>query len=272
MKLRNLNLIVVAIAMVAVCCVSCHRMKPAEEVAGTYKGYSLASCAFFQDQFTAEESLVLSQTSDNTVSLSYTSSTWGNLIMKDVLVTKEGGTYSLVGDGEFTMTSHSGEPNTFSCSMTATLSGSKVMTMTITIPDLMNGTTIVFKTGQAALSLYVAGSYPGKVTMTVGANAYDPVEATIKVTVDDDDDVKITLPAMGEGQMSIPEILVEDVSVKSTDYKTFTIPAKEIEQTVGGVNFTGTLSGTLADGKLTLNYSLQPGSMPMSITFAFNQD
>ena len=71
------------------------------------------------------------------------------------------------------------------------------------------------------------------------------------------------------GGYSIPEITLSGIAVSTTDNKVFAIAETEINQTVGTTNYVGTLGGNVDNGKLTLNYALKPGAMPMSITFIF---
>ena len=113
----------------------------------------------------------------------------------------------------------------------------------------------------------VAKIYVG--TMTYGVSEMSEVEASVELKALGDDKVSIVLPAIGEGMMSIPEITLNDITVSTNDNKVFTIAETEINQTVGTTNYTGTLGGNVDNGKLTLNYALKPGAMPMSINFTF---
>ncbi len=113
----------------------------------------------------------------------------------------------------------------------------------------------------------VAKIYVG--TMTYGVSEMSEVEASVELKAQGDDKISIVLPAIGEGMMSLPEITLNDIAVSTTDNKVFTIAETEINQTVGTTNYTGTLGGNVDNGKLTLNYALKPGAMPMSITFTF---
>ena len=113
----------------------------------------------------------------------------------------------------------------------------------------------------------VAKTYVG--TLSYGVTEMTDVEASVELKAQGDDKIDIVLPQIGEGMMSIPEITLSGIAVSTTDQKLFTIAETEINQTVGTTNYVGTLGGNVDNGKLTLNYALKPGAMPMSITFTF---
>ena len=113
----------------------------------------------------------------------------------------------------------------------------------------------------------VAKTYVG--TLSYGVSEMTDVEASVELKAHGDDKIDIVLPKIGEGMMSIPEITLNGIAVSTTDNKVFAIAETEINQTVGTTNYVGTLGGNVDNGKLTLNYALKPGAMPMSITFTF---
>ena len=113
----------------------------------------------------------------------------------------------------------------------------------------------------------IAKTYVG--TLSYGVSEMTEVEASVELKAESDDKISIVLPAIGEGMMSIPEITLNGIAVSTTDNKVFAIAETEINQTVGTTNYVGTLGGNVDNGKLTLNYALKPGAMPMSITFTF---
>ena len=113
----------------------------------------------------------------------------------------------------------------------------------------------------------VAKTYVG--TLSYGVSEMTDVEASVELKAHGDDKIDIVLPQIGEGMMSIPEITLNGIAVSTTDNKVFAIAETEINQTVGTTNYVGTLGGYVDNGKLTLNYALKPGAMPMSINFTF---
>lgn len=114
----------------------------------------------------------------------------------------------------------------------------------------------------------VTGSYEGTMKMSVQSTDYPSVDATVVIKSEDENLVSITIPAMGEGRMAMPELTIGGVSV-SKDGKTYNLSKEEINITVEEIAWTGTLSGSVESEKLTLTTSLKPGAMPMSIDLTF---
>lgn len=118
----------------------------------------------------------------------------------------------------------------------------------------------------------VADTYVSTLNMTVMGESSAYENATVQVDVVDENTVKITLPACGEGAMALPALEVPAVKVEGSngDYSfavsdyTGTVTVNEAEK-----NYTVTLQGTYKDGKFTLNYSLQYGKMPMAMIGKF---
>ena len=118
----------------------------------------------------------------------------------------------------------------------------------------------------------IAGSYTSNLDMTVmgKASTYDNV--TLKIEAVDDATVKITLPACGEGMMTLPALEVPAVKVSgSNGAYAFAQENYAGTVTVNGAekNYTVTLQGTLKDKTLTVNYSVQYGKMPMPMIGKF---
>jgi hypothetical protein len=111
----------------------------------TYPAKTYASCAMFQNYSPAtDESVIVSANSDNaSVNVSYTSGTWGKSFFSNVTVTEnEDGTFTLSGKGTIAMTNPMGGTKDYAADFAATVSEAKVMTATISIPGVMDGTTI----------------------------------------------------------------------------------------------------------------------------------
>lgn len=115
----------------------------------------------------------------------------------------------------------------------------------------------------------VVGTYEGTLAMTVaGQSLGEPVAAKVIVTEESDDVVKLTMPGMEGHGLTVPDFTVSGVSVAKAD-KVYTLSKKDFSVTVEGVTLNGTIDGTVADKKLTLAYSVQPGGMPMGIACVF---
>ena len=263
------TLLMTAMAVVMFGFASCTKetSKPAEEVAGTYEGYTLATSDYFSDMFTADESVVFTMVNDNTVKIDFTSSTWGTFSFGEALVEGKEAPYKVTGNGKCQMVGMGGQASEYDCILEATINGNGADVMTFSLPAVMGGTTLTFKQGDAPLCYYVAGKYEG--TLSYGVGEMDDVEATVELKEQGGDKISIVLPSIGEGMMTIPEFTLTDITISTTDRKVFAIAETEISQTVGTTNYTGTLSGEVNNGVLTLNYAMKPGAMPMSINFTF---
>lgn len=261
--------VMAALAIVMFGFASCTKetVKPAEKVAGTYEGYTLAASNYFSDMFTADEKVSVTKVSDNTVKIEFASNSWGSFTIEEALVEGKEAPYKVTGSGKCKMTAMGSEEREYDCTVEAMINGNGSDVMTFSLPSVMGGTTLSFKQGAAPVCYYVAGKYEG--ILSYGVMEMDEIEASVELKAKGGDKVDIVVPAIGEGMMSIPEITVADITVSTTDNKLFAIAETEINQTVDNTNYTGTLNGTVDNGTLTLNFTLKPGAMPMSINFTF---
>lgn len=118
----------------------------------------------------------------------------------------------------------------------------------------------------------VAGAYVSNLEMTVMGESSTYENATVNIEAVDDNTVKITLPACGEGMMALPALEIPAVKVEGADGDySFAVENYKGTVTVNGAekNYTVTLSGTYKDNRLTLNYSLQYGKMPAAMIGKF---
>jgi len=120
-------------------------------VAGTYDGYTSTSSAYFKDMITVDQKVMVTANEDGTVSISYTSDTWGEANISNITVTKTGTGYTLGGKGTLAMPSMGGgEPKNYDCDFSGTISSSKDdVEMSFSVPSVMGGTVIKFILGQA---------------------------------------------------------------------------------------------------------------------------
>lgn len=129
------------------------------------------------------------------------------------------------------------------------------------------------KQATVAAADIVAGSYNDDMTCTVmgSTDTYEDVDFTLtKVT---DGTVNIVLPGFGTPPMQLPSITLEGVKVTGSD-GTATIAEQVFSGKIVNASgaekaYTCTISGSYANGKLTLNYSLQYGNMPMAMVCKF---
>ena len=115
----------------------------------------------------------------------------------------------------------------------------------------------------------IAGSYTSTLDMTVMGEASTHDNITMKIEAVDNATVKVTLPACGEGIMSLPALEVPAVKVSGSNGAyafsqenyagTVTVNGAEKKYTVIS------LQGTLKNNILTVNYTVQYGKMPAPV-------
>ena len=73
------------------------------DFAGSYDGYTLASCSYFQNMISADETVVITENTDGTASVSFTSATWGTFTITDAQASVSGDLCTLSGSGQTQM-------------------------------------------------------------------------------------------------------------------------------------------------------------------------
>ena len=103
-----------------------------------YSGYIYVSSAYFTDSYYGNDALLSIHTIDNSYVVTFSDPQWGDVTFTDVTIDKE-----LSGTGKLTMT-YRGNTGTYDAVLGGTLE-----VITITLPDMMGGTTITFREGKA---------------------------------------------------------------------------------------------------------------------------
>ena len=204
------------------------------DFAGSYNGYTLASCNYFQNMISADETVVLTKNTDGTASVSFTSATWGEFTITDAQATVNGDLCTLSGSGQ-TQMGMNGNTSTYDCTFTAEIRSQDDARMEFSIPAVMGGMTLTFQTGDAPADLLLAGTYEGYT---------DADCAMFQDRYTDGESVKLT--ANGDGSVK--------VVFESASWGTFTVESatatKEGEEYV----FTGSGSVAMGMGDSTSNY------------------
>ena len=159
MKIKTILVLTVA----AFCSMSCDRKENGSETAdfaGSYKGYTLAGCSYFQNMVSPDETVVITKNTDGTASVSFTSSTWGEFTIADAQASASGGLCTLSGSGQ-TQMGMGGNTSTYDCTFTAEIKSQSDARMKFEIPAVMGGMTLTFQTGEAPADLLLAGAYKG---------------------------------------------------------------------------------------------------------------
>lgn len=202
--------------------------------AGRYNGYTLASCNYFQNMISADETVVLTKNTDGTASVSFTSATWGTFTITDAQASINGNVCSLSGSGQ-TQMGMGGSTSAYDCTFTAEIKSQTDARMEFSIPAVMGGMTLTFQTGEAPADLLLAGTYEG---YTDADCSYFQNRYT--------DGERVKLTANGDGTLK--------VVFESASWGTFTVESatatKEGEEYV----FTGSGSVAMGMGDSTSNY------------------
>ena len=228
---------ILVLAVAAFCSMSCDKKTndpKGVDFAGSYKGYTLANCNYFQNMISADETVVITENTDGTATVSFTSATWGTFTITDAQASISGNVCSLSGSGQ-TQMGMGGNTSTYDCTFTAEIKSQSDARMKFEIPAVMGGMTLTFQTGDAPADLLLAGTYEG---YTDADCSYFQDRYT------DDENVKLT--ANGDGTLK--------VVFESASWGTFTVESatatKEGEEYV----FTGSGSVAMGMGGSTSNY------------------
>jgi hypothetical protein len=204
------------------------------DFAGSYNGYTLASCNYFQNMISPDETVVITKNTDGTASVSFTSATWGTFTITDAQASISGNVCSLSGSGQ-TQMGMGGSTSAYDCTFTAEIKSQTDARMEFSIPAVMGGMTLTFQTGDAPADLLLAGTYEGYT---------DADCAMFQDRYTDGESVKLT--ANGDGSVK--------VVFESASWGTFTVESatatKEGEEYV----FTGSGSVAMGMGESTSNY------------------
>ena len=120
----------------------------------------------------------------------------------------------------------------------------------------------------------IAGTYNGTLTWKVGSTEKTP-ETSVVVTQTGENLVTVTIykdpNSTGERDFNY-DIPVEKVEVKK-DGSIYTLAKTAITQIINNkgetIESTGSLWGTITEGKIALNFNFKPGAMPMDIECTF---
>lgn len=233
MKIKSV-LMMLSVASIMMACDKEDSGSKTVDFAGSYKGYTLASCNYFQNMISADETVVLTKNTDGTASVSFTSATRGTFTITDAQASISGNVCSLSGSGQ-TQMGMGGSTSAYDCTFTAEIKSQTDARMEFSIPAVMGGMTLTFQTGDAPADLLLAGTYEGYT---------DADCAMFQDRYTDGESVKLT--ANGDGNVK--------VVFESASWGTFTVESatatKEGEEYV----FTGSGSVAMGMGDSTSNY------------------
>lgn len=179
----------------------------ASVVKGTYEGYTVASTQYFSDMVAASQTVKVTDLGNSEARIDFVSDTWGTILIEKAQVSKNGNTYLIEGDGTATM-GMSGRPaQEYACGFSGTVTDG-VAAYTFSLPAVMGGLTIDFKSGNVPATLVVPGTYTGWTNATC---QYFPAGMTA-------DGQTVTIAAAADGKFKVTyisdswgEFTVEDV-------------------------------------------------------------
>lgn len=233
MKIKSV-LMMLSVASIMMACDKEDSGSKTVDFAGSYKGYTLASCNYFQNMISADETVVITENTDGTATVSFISATWGEFTITDVQASVNGDLCTLSGSGQ-TQMGMGGSTSAYDCTFTAEIKSQTDARMEFSIPAVMGGMTLTFQTGDAPADLLLAGTYEGYT---------DADCAMFQDRYTDGESVKLT--ANGDGSVK--------VVFESASWGTFTVESatatKEGEEYV----FTGSGSVAMGMGESTSNY------------------
>lgn len=233
MKIKSV-LMMLSVASIMMACDKEDSGSKTVDFAGSYKGYTLASCNYFQNMISPDETVVITKNTDGSATVSFTSATWGTFTITDAQASVSGDICSLSGSGQ-TQMGMGGSTSAYDCTFTAEIKSQTDARMEFRIPAVMGGMTLTFQTGDAPADLLLAGTYEGYT---------DADCAMFQDRYTDGESVKLT--ANGDGSVK--------VVFESASWGTFTVESatatKEGEEYV----FTGSGSVAMGMGGSTSNY------------------
>lgn len=233
MKIKSV-LMMLSVAVFMMACDKDENGSKTVDFAGRYNGYTLASCNYFQNMISADETVVLTKNTDGTASVSFTSATWGEFTITDAQATVNGDLCTLSGSGQ-TQMGMNGNTSTYDCTFTAEIRSQDDARMEFRIPAVMGGMTLTFQTGDAPADLLLAGTYEG---YTDADCSYFQNRYT--------DGERVKLTANGDGSVK--------VVFESASWGTFTVESATVTREGGEYLFTGSGSVAMGMGDSTSNY------------------
>lgn len=220
---------ILTMAVAALCSAACsdeETLPAVADIAGSYEGYTLAGCAYFQNTCATNETVTVAENPDGTANVTFTSGSWGEFSIPNARMCKSGGTYTLTGSGQTKM-GMGGNVSSYDCTYTAVIESRRKAQMQFKVSGVMGGLTIDFTTGEAPADLLLAETWEGYTNAgcTYFQNRYT-----------DDESLKMT--ANGDGTLA--------VVFESATWGTFRVAEAAVTKSGNAYTFTG--DGTVSMG------------------------
>ena len=167
---------ILTMAVVVLCSAACSDEKelPAvADIAGSYEGYTLAGCAYFQNTCVTDETVTVTGNADGTANVTFTSGSWGEFSIPNAQMSESGGTYTLMGSGQTKM-GMGGNVSSYDCTYTAVIESREKAQMQFKVSGVMGGLTIDFTTGEVPADLLLAGTWEGYTATRLSPSYLNP--------------------------------------------------------------------------------------------------
>lgn len=173
------------------------------DFAGSYNGYTLASCNYFQNMLSADETVSIIKNTDGTASVSFTSAMWGEFTVSNAQANAGDKICTLSGSGQ-TQMGMGGSTSSYDCTFTAEIISQTDARMEFSVPAVMGGMTLMFQTGDAPADLLLAGTYEGYTDADCGyfQNSYTDGES-VTLTANGDGTVKVVFESASWGTYAV---------------------------------------------------------------------
>lgn len=140
MKLKTILL--VSITAICFACSDDENLPTVADIVGNYSGYTLASCAYFSNTCTANETISVTENNDGTAKVIFESDSWGDFSISNAQMNKNGGVYTLSGSGQTQMGMGESVSN-YDFTMTGTINSTKDnYSISFNVPAVMGGLTV----------------------------------------------------------------------------------------------------------------------------------
>lgn len=212
---------ILTMAVVVLCSAACSDEKelPAvADIAGSYEGYTLAGCAYFQNTCVTDETVTVTGNADGTANVTFTSGSWGEFSIPNAQMSESGGTYTLMGSGQTKM-GMGGNVSSYDCTYTAVIESREKAQMQFKVSGVMGGLTIDFTTGEVPANLLLAGTWEGYTNAgcTYFQNRYTDDES-LKMTANSDETLSVVFESATWGTFKVDKATIK----KNGDNYTFT--------------------------------------------------
>lgn len=239
-------------------------------LSGEYSGWTSASFKYSSTPMVTDNEKLTIAAADSKMSVRLVSNQWGTATFGDVKVVEEGTGFKLSGTGSASLGMH-GSTSTYDCTLDGTVSkDKKTISVVITYPAVMGGTTLTFTLGEAPAAKLLAGSYDG---WTNGSCAYfssltqNGEKLSITANEDGTVDVKLTSQKWGE-------TTVTGVKAEKTDNGLALSGSGKFSMSMGGSEpreYDCTIEGTISTDKETYSVVFNLPAVMGGLNIAFAQ-